>query len=119
MHHGHGAGDQVLIEVARRLHGCIRAGDTAARLGGDEFALLLEDTPDAASAREVTGRITAALKDPILIDAKEVFLSASCGVAIGVPGEPEEELLRNRRRPVTKEQERASAKSSSPECARP
>jgi len=92
---GHGAGDQVLIEVARRLHGCIRAGDTAARLGGDEFALLLEDTPDASSAREVTGRITSALSDPILIDAKEVFLSASCGVAIGIPGAPEEELLRN------------------------
>jgi diguanylate cyclase (GGDEF)-like protein/PAS domain S-box-containing protein len=92
---GHGAGDQVLMEIARRLHGCIRAGDTAARLGGDEFALLLEDTPDAAAAREVAARISAALRDPILVDGKEVFLSASCGVAIGVPGQPEEELLRN------------------------
>ncbi len=92
---GHGAGDEVLMEVARRLHECIRAGDTAARLGGDEFALLLEDTPDAGAAREVAARIAAALADPVRLDGKEVFLSASVGVAIGVPGEPDDELLRN------------------------
>jgi len=92
---GHVAGDEVLMEVARRLHGCIRAGDTAARLGGDEFALLLEDTPDAPRAMEVAERIAMALKEPIMLGGKEAFLSASMGIALGVPSEPEGELLRN------------------------
>jgi diguanylate cyclase (GGDEF)-like protein/PAS domain S-box-containing protein len=92
---GHAAGDEVLMEVARRLHACIRAGDTAARLGGDEFALLLEDTPDASRAMEVAERIALSLKDPILLDGKEAFLSASTGIAISIPSEPEGELLRN------------------------
>jgi diguanylate cyclase (GGDEF)-like protein/PAS domain S-box-containing protein len=92
---GHAAGDEVLMEVARRLHGCIRAGDTAARLGGDEFALLLEDTPDAARAIEVADRIAQALRPPVLLGNKEAFLSASTGIAVGVSAEPEGELLRN------------------------
>ena len=92
---GHVAGDEVLMEVARRLHACIRAGDTAARLGGDEFALLLEDTPDAARALEIAERIAVALKDPVMLGGTEAFLSASTGIAIGVPSEPEGELLRN------------------------
>ena len=92
---GHAAGDEVLMEVARRLHACIRAGDTAARLGGDEFALLLEDTPDAARAMEIAERIAEALAPPVLLGTKEAFLSASTGIAVGVPSEPEGELLRN------------------------
>ena len=92
---GHGAGDEVLMEVARRLLLCVRAGDTAARLGGDEFALLLEDTPDAGTALEVGDRITESLRAPFLLGGTEVFLSASTGVAVGHPSEPEAELLRN------------------------
>ncbi len=92
---GHVAGDEVLVEVARRILGCIRAGDTAARLGGDEFALLLEDTAGAATAREVADRIAAALREPIALMGKEVFLSASTGIAVGVPGDADGELLRN------------------------
>ena len=61
---GHAAGDQVLIEVGRRIGTCIRAGDTAARLGGDEFALLLEDIENAGGARDVAHRISAALRPP-------------------------------------------------------
>ena len=92
---GHVAGDEVLVETARRISGCIRAGDTAARLGGDEFALLIEDAPDAGTPREVADRIAAALRAPIVLQGKELFLSASVGIAIGVPGEAEGELVRN------------------------
>jgi diguanylate cyclase (GGDEF)-like protein/PAS domain S-box-containing protein len=92
---GHAAGDQVLIEVGRRLGTCIRAVDTAARLGGDEFALLLEDTVDAESAREVVHRISAALRPPVRLDQREVFLTCSMGLAISTPEEGEGELLGN------------------------
>jgi diguanylate cyclase (GGDEF)-like protein/PAS domain S-box-containing protein len=92
---GHAAGDQVLIEVARRVETCIRAGDTAARLGGDEFALLLEDTADAASAKEVAQRIAVALRPPVKLDRREVFLTASMGLAVSTPEEAEGELLGN------------------------
>jgi diguanylate cyclase (GGDEF)-like protein/PAS domain S-box-containing protein len=92
---GHAAGDQVLIEVGRRVGTCIRAGDTAARLGGDEFALLLEDTEDGAAAREVAHRISAALRRPVRLDQREVFLTCSMGLAISTPEEGEGELLGN------------------------
>ncbi|HTY40566.1 MAG TPA: EAL domain-containing protein [Thermoanaerobaculia bacterium] len=92
---GHAAGDQVLIEVARRLETCIRAGDTAARLGGDEFAVLLEDSADASSAREVAQRIAASLRPPVRLDPREVFLTASMGLAVSAPEEGEGELLGN------------------------
>jgi diguanylate cyclase (GGDEF)-like protein/PAS domain S-box-containing protein len=92
---GHSAGDQVLIEVARRLETCVRAGDTAARLGGDEFAVLLEDTPDAARALEVAQRIAVALRPPVKLDRREAFLTASMGLALSSPEEGEGEILGN------------------------
>src|SRR5262249_48771206 len=62
---GHAAGDELLTEVARRVLGLLRAGDTAARLGGDEFAVLLED---ASSATHVADRIIEALAEPFAVD---------------------------------------------------
>jgi diguanylate cyclase (GGDEF)-like protein len=92
---GHAAGDEALMEVARRLRECIRAGDTAARLGGDEFALLLEDTRSVTAAREVADRIVEALRSPLHLLGREAFLTASVGIAIGSPEDEEGELLRN------------------------
>src|SRR5262249_25484791 len=63
--------------------------------GGDEFALLLEDTDDAAVAREVAHRISAALRPPVRLDQREVFLTCSMGLAISTPEEGEGELLGN------------------------
>ncbi|MFY9550167.1 MAG: EAL domain-containing protein [Thermoanaerobaculia bacterium] len=92
---GHVAGDQMLVEVGARLQACIRAGDTAARLGGDEFALLLEDTPDASAAREVADRITASLRTPVDFGGRQTFLSASMGLAVSDPADPDGDLLRS------------------------
>ncbi len=78
---GHLAGDELLIEVARRLSGNIRLGDTVARLGGDEFTILLEDIHALEEALSLAERIQKALSTPIKIGGNEVSMTASIGIA--------------------------------------
>jgi diguanylate cyclase (GGDEF)-like protein/PAS domain S-box-containing protein len=78
---GHMVGDQLLTAVSRRLEGCLRPGDALARLGGDEFAVLLHALEDEVQANAVALRIQDALKAPVVIGGKEVFTSASIGIA--------------------------------------
>lgn len=77
---GHGAGDRVLVEVARRLQGAVRAGDTVARLGGDEFTVLCEDISEHYSIL-IAERISAALRRPFQVEGEDVFLDVSVGIA--------------------------------------
>jgi diguanylate cyclase (GGDEF)-like protein len=79
--YGHDAGDVLLLEVARRLESCLRAGDVVARLGGDEFTVLLPGA-QAAKAWEVAERIRATIADPIRIPDATVTVSACVGVAV-------------------------------------
>ena len=94
---GHNSGDRLLQEVADRLTGCLRSGDTVARLGGDEFVVLLEDV---AGPHEVAGaarRIADTLQDPFVLDGHDLLVTASIGVVLDSPGEKsldEEGLLR-------------------------
>jgi diguanylate cyclase (GGDEF)-like protein len=80
--HGHGAGDELLREVAVRLRHTTRPGDLCARLGGDEFAVLLTDT-QAAPATEVAERIVAAFRDDVPLVAGVARVGAGLGVRIG------------------------------------
>jgi len=92
---GHGAGDELLVEVGRRLEQTLRPGDTAARLGGDEFAVLLEDTGSVAP-QEVAARLLAAFEGPFLVQGKKVQVHASVGIAVDTPTTTgPDELLRN------------------------
>lgn len=77
--HGHGAGDAVLQQLARRLSAILRPGDTAARLGGDEFVVLCEDT-DSEQAEVVAGRLRDAAAEPFTLDGHTVLLTAAVGV---------------------------------------
>jgi diguanylate cyclase (GGDEF)-like protein/PAS domain S-box-containing protein len=92
---GHAAGDQVLIEVARRLEQLLRAGDTLARLGGDEFALLCEEVVEA-EAKTIADRVIDALLKPIYVQDRQITQAASIGISLYGPGvgvdEPDEML---------------------------
>jgi len=79
---GHAAGDALLVAVADRLRGGLRATDVAARLGGDEFGVLLTDVPDIAYAVKVSERLLARLAEPIDLDGVAVEVGASIGIAM-------------------------------------
>jgi diguanylate cyclase (GGDEF)-like protein/PAS domain S-box-containing protein len=78
---GHLVGDELLTAVSRRLESCLRPGDALARLGGDEFAILLNGLGDGIQANAIAFRIQAALGAPFSIGGREVFTSASIGIA--------------------------------------
>jgi diguanylate cyclase (GGDEF)-like protein/PAS domain S-box-containing protein len=92
---GHGAGDELLLEMARRLQLCLREGDTLARQGGDEFTVLLDDVKDPVDAQQVASRILEATARPFEIAGNEVFATVSVGIALSTPsyGRPEDLLL--------------------------
>lgn len=98
---GHQAGDELLIQAARRLQDSVRTGDTAARLGGDEFAaLIVGDGSRDRSAREyqvqeIADRLRLTLSQPYRIDGSEVRVAASIGVAFAEPGITPTDLMRN------------------------
>jgi diguanylate cyclase (GGDEF)-like protein/PAS domain S-box-containing protein len=80
---GHLVGDELLIAVSRRLESCLREADSLARLGGDEFAILLNTVGDEQQANAIAFRIQEALSAPLLVGGREVFTSASIGIAFG------------------------------------
>lgn len=77
---GHSVGDQVLVEVAKRIKAAIRVEDTAARLGGDEFAVLLQETRSVEEVVVVAERILAGLRAPIDLDGTAITIGASVGI---------------------------------------
>jgi len=79
---GHLSGDHLLVDVARRLESALRPADTVARLGGDEFTVLVEDLADRDEAQAVADRVLESLAEPFELDDREVYLSASIGIAI-------------------------------------
>ncbi|MDN3919800.1 putative bifunctional diguanylate cyclase/phosphodiesterase [Roseateles violae] len=112
---GHAAGDELLIEVGRRLRGCVRHSDqvmegtleavagrshrsleAVGRLGGDEFVALLPEVADERDAERVADRVLEALREPIFIAGQECFVTASVGIALYPrDGQTMADLLRN------------------------
>lgn len=91
---GHGAGDELLTEVAHRLLRCTRPEDTVARLGGDEFCVVMT-SHEAEAVASCSGRIAAALMRPYDVAGVVAQCSASVGVAVHEGrGETVEALLR-------------------------
>ncbi|PYQ31873.1 MAG: diguanylate cyclase [Acidobacteria bacterium] len=93
---GHTAGDELLLEMAKRLGECVREDDTVARLGGDEFTIILADLRQPEDALGVAQKILDAVQQPVSVGATPVVSSASIGIALyPVDGTDAESLLRN------------------------
>lgn len=80
---GHAAGDRLLVELAARLRGALRTGDTVARVGGDEFIVLLDDVATTEAALVAAERLGAALQAPYEVGAGRWIAAVSIGVAVG------------------------------------
>ncbi|HMK43417.1 MAG TPA: EAL domain-containing protein [Dissulfurispiraceae bacterium] len=80
--YGHDTGDQVIIGAARRIESSLRPSDSVARLGGDEFGILIDDIRDVSYAASSAERILNALRQPLRINAIDVQVTASAGIAI-------------------------------------
>ncbi len=93
---GHLLGDELLEEVGRRIADCLEPRDVVARLGGDEFAVLLTDIENDEDANASAQRLIDVLNAPIRLANKEVFTSASIGIAVAAPRyRKAEDLLRD------------------------
>ncbi|KAF1687988.1 hypothetical protein B1992_00690 [Pseudoxanthomonas broegbernensis] len=96
---GHVAGDELLVEVGKRIVSVVRADDIVARLGGDEFAILARSPPGSdgsAGMRDLARRLLETLGSPLWVAGRELFPSASMGIALWHPRyRTGEELLRD------------------------
>ncbi|GAA4972982.1 hypothetical protein GCM10023225_13080 [Kineococcus glutinatus] len=80
--HGHAAGDELLRQVAARLRGVLRTGDTVGRLSGDEFAVLLEGVADEVTARELGQRIVSCFAEPFRVEGRDLHVTTSVGAGV-------------------------------------
>jgi diguanylate cyclase (GGDEF)-like protein len=93
---GHAEGDELLIQIARRLGSLTRTGDLLARLGGDEFVILLNEMLEPDDAIQVAERILIDLQEPFTLAGNDVFTSASIGIAVSTDGHRRaEDMLRD------------------------
>ena len=102
---GHVVGDQLLIDLSRRLETSLRSSDTVARLGGtptmarlggDEFTILLDEISNVSDATCVAERLQQQLAAPFTIGGHEVFTTASIGIALSATGyDRPEDILRD------------------------
>ena len=93
---GHAVGDELLVESGRRILGSMRGNDVVSRLGGDEFAILAEGLDGPGMAEELAHRVLVALGAPIWIAGRELFPTASIGIAMWQPRyQTGEEMLRD------------------------
>lgn len=83
---GHSCGDQLIVDLARRLQACLRQVDTVSRFGGDEFAILLDGIRDPSDAIRVAEKIQEELLRPFELGGHEAFTSASIGIALSSGG---------------------------------
>ena len=93
---GHLVGDDLLFQVGGRIRACLKTRDVVARLGGDEFSVLLEQVPDVVTVQLTADRVLKELQTPFRLGTREIFTSASIGIAMAdTHYRQPEELLRD------------------------
>ena len=93
---GHHIGDQLLIEVARRLRESVRDSDVVARPGGDEFVILLTGIDHSAAVGVVAEKLVRGVGDPYVIEGHDLYTSPSIGIAVyPLDGEDAATLMKN------------------------
>ena len=80
--YGHDQGDLLLIEVSKRIQGCIRESDTLARLGGDEFTVVLTEVKNERTLEKIAQLIIERLQPPIVLNNHIAYISASIGITV-------------------------------------
>lgn len=91
---GHDVGDEVLVEVARRLGECVRGCDTLARHGGDEYVMLLEELADQEQAASIGQRVLAGFDEPMRTVVGDIHVWASIGIHVATDDDDYDSLLR-------------------------
>ena len=79
---GHDTGDEVLVQVTKRLQNCIRTSDTLARLGGDEFIIILDEIKDEDLAIHLAQKLVQAMTEPLHVQGEDIYLTNSVGISI-------------------------------------
>jgi len=93
---GHDAGDQLLVEIARRLEHSVRETDTVSRIGGDEFTVLLSDIDSSHGVRHIAEKILTGLCKPIMLKNQEIINTVSIGITLApTDGDDANTLMRN------------------------
>lgn len=96
--YGHDAGDELLVELAKRLNNCVRSGDVVARYAGDEFTLICNNVREREDLELIVNRIVSTIGQTpfVLSDGKELTVTLSMGVATyPSDGSTRDELLKN------------------------
>lgn len=93
---GHAAGDQLIVQVAEKIRGSIRAPDVVSRVGGDEFTIVLEDIRDDQNVIPIAQKILQSLATPFHLNGHHASIGMSIGICCyPMDGETAEQLLEN------------------------
>jgi len=91
---GHELGNKLIVEVSRRISNCLANQDTLARLGSDEFTALIDETEQPDRAEHIARKIMSIVKQPLVMEAEIVYITASIGISVAGPDTTPDMLLR-------------------------